>query len=179
MTFTVEPAEAHAVDRVGFTTTEGTIATVGVEYRDAQGTWHPTTAQDVAPAATGAPTSVEFEPVWASAVRLTFATPGSYLKIPALGVGARTTAVEPVVAARCVGRDKAQLVTTVRNLGDRTADIEVRTPFGTRVVRDVEPGRTGEAVVSTRAAALDAGSVTVAKRGESGLTAGYPTAACG
>ncbi|WP_157236747.1 glycoside hydrolase family 43 protein [Promicromonospora sukumoe] len=179
VTFTVEPAEARAVDRVGFTTTEGTIATVGVEYRDAQGTWHPTTAQDVAPAATGAPTSVEFEPVWASAVRLTFATPGSYVKIPTLGVGARSAAVVPEVAARCVGRDKAQLVTTVRNLGDRRADIEIRTPFGTRVVRDVAPGRTGQAVVSTRGSALEAGSVTVGKRGEAGLTAGYPAANCG
>ncbi|MEV0890220.1 glycoside hydrolase family 43 protein [Promicromonospora sp. NPDC050262] len=178
VTLTVEPAEPRAVDRVGFTTTEGTIAHVGVEYRDAAGAWHPTTAQDVVPGATGTPVSVEFEPVWASAVRLTFATPDSYLKIPALGVGARTTAVVPGVAARCVGPDKAQLVTTVRNTGDKRADVEIRTPFGTRVVRDVAPGRTGSAVVSTKSTALEAGSVTVAKRGEPGLTAGYPAADC-
>lgn len=179
VTFTVEPAAAHAVDRVGFTTIEGTVATVGVEYRDAAGTWHPTTAQGVVPGATGTPVSVEFEPVWASAVRLTFATPGSYLKIPALGVGARTTAVVPEVATRCVGPGKAQLVTTVRNLGDREADVEIRTPFGTRVVRDVAPGRAGQAVVSTRGSALDAGSVTVAQRGAGALTAGYPSTTCG
>ncbi|GAA2223369.1 hypothetical protein GCM10010413_15650 [Promicromonospora sukumoe] len=178
VTFTVEPAQPGAVDRVGFTSTEGTIARVGVEYRDAAGIWHATTAQDVVPSAAGVPTSVAFEPVWASAVRLTFATPGSYLKIPALGVGARSTAVEPSVAARCVGRDKAQLVTTVRNTSERRASFEIRTPYGDRVVRDVAPGRTGQAVVSTRFTALDAGAVTVTKRGEPGLTAGYAATDC-
>ncbi|MFI8523113.1 glycoside hydrolase family 43 protein [Promicromonospora sukumoe] len=178
VTFTVEPTQPRAVDRVGFTSTEGTIARVGVEYRDAAGTWHATSAQDVVPSAAGVPTSVAFEPVWGSAVRLTFATPGSYLKIPALGVGARTTSVEPAVAARCVGRDKAQLVTTVRNTSDRRASFEIRTPYGDRVVRDVAPGRTGQAVVSTRFTALDAGSVTVTKRGEPGLTAGYAATDC-
>ena len=72
---------------------------------------------------------------------------GSYLKIPALGVGARPT--------------------------HRAA-----TSGTTAVVRDVAPGRTGSAVVSTKSTALEAGSVTVAKRGEPGLTAGYPAADC-
>jgi len=179
VTFTVEPAAAHVVDQVAFTNIEGTIARFGVEYRDAAGAWHATTAQAVAPAANGTRTAVALEPVWASAVRLTFATPGSYLKIPELTVDAPATRVEPVVSARCVGQGRAQLVTTVRNATDRTADVEVGTAFGSRTVRDVAPGGSGSAAVSTRERGVPAGTVTVAIDGEPAVAVGYAARDCG
>lgn len=178
-TFTVEPAGPRVVDQVGFTNVEGTITGVGVEYRDEQGAWHPTTAQDVAPAANGSTTSIAFDPVRASALRLTFATPGSYLKIPVLAVGTAEVTVEPAVATRCVGNDRLQVVTTVRNTADAPADVAVDTPFGSRVVRDVAAGGSGEAVADARAAGVPAGNVTVAAGGGPGVAVGYPAADCG
>ncbi|MFI2295884.1 family 43 glycosylhydrolase [Isoptericola sp. NPDC019571] len=179
VTFTVEPAAAHVVDQVAFTNIEGTIARFGVEYRDADGAWHATTAQDVAPGANGTRTAVALDPVWASAVRITFATPGSYLKIPELTVDAPPTAVEPSVAARCVGQGRVQLVTTVRNATDRAGDVEIRTAVGDRTVRGVAPGASGSAVVSTRGRALDAGTATVAMGDGPAVAVGYAARTCG
>ncbi|SKC60711.1 glycoside hydrolase family 43 protein [Krasilnikoviella flava] len=178
VTFTVEPSEARVVDQVAFTNIEGTIARFGVEYRDADGTWHATTAQDVAPGANGTRTAVAFEPVWAAAVRLTFATPGSYLKIPELTVDAPPTTVEPAVSVRCVGTGRAQLVTTVRNATDRAGDVDVRTERGSRTVRELAPGGSGSAVVSTREAALAAGSATVTLGGGDAVAVGYAGRDC-
>ncbi|MBO0979662.1 family 43 glycosylhydrolase [Microbacterium sp. SD291] len=175
-TFTVEPAAARIVDRVGFTNTEGSLTGVGVEYRDAQGTWHATTAQDVAPSANGKPTSLTFDPVLASAVRLTFATPGSYLKIPVLAVGAKSSDIVPAVATRCIS-GKVQLVSTVQNSGDATTDVDVETPLGRRVIEAVASGAEGQAVAASKKASLDAGEITVSAGGES-VTAGYAAATC-
>ncbi|GAB6937459.1 glycoside hydrolase family 43 protein [Isoptericola variabilis] len=178
VTFTVEPAVPHVVDQVAFTNIEGTIARFGVEYRDADGTWHPTTAQDVAPGANGTRTAVALDPVWATAVRLTFATPGSYLKIPELTVDAPPTTVEPAVTTRCVGQGRVQLVVSARNATDRTGDVRVRTALGDRTVRGVAPGATGEAVVSTRDGALGAGGVAVALGDGPAVVAGYAARTC-
>lgn len=176
-TFTVEPAAARIVGSVGFTNSEGTIAAVGVEYRDAQGAWHATSAQNVVPSANGAPTSIPFDAVVASAVRLTFATPGSFLKIPVLAVGARSSEFVPAVSTRCVA-GKVQLVSTVHNTGAGAVDAVVETPFGRRVVEGVGAGEKGSAVAATRKASIAAGDVAVSV-GEAAVTAGYPAANCG
>ncbi|PWD51366.1 hypothetical protein C8046_12535 [Serinibacter arcticus] len=96
VTFTIEAAQAHLLDRVSFTNIEGTIASVGVEYRDVDGTWTPTSAQDVAPAANSTVTTIGFDDVTATGLRLTFATPGSYLKITEIQVPEKVVA--PVVS---------------------------------------------------------------------------------
>ncbi|GAT74116.1 hypothetical protein MHM582_2617 [Microbacterium sp. HM58-2] len=175
-TFTIEPAEARIVDRLGFTNIEGSITGVSVEYRDAQGSWHATTARNAAPSANGKPTSIAFDAVLASAVRLTFTTPGSYLKIPVLAVGATSSDVVPAVTTRCVS-GKVQLVSIVRNDGDAVTDVVVETPLGRRVIDDVAPGAEGQAVAATKKASVDAGEIT-ATAGGSSVTAGYPAAAC-
>ena len=176
-TFTVQPKTATVVDRVGFTNIEGTIRDVSVEYRDAQGTWHPTSAQHVAPSGNGRPTQLAFDPVLASAVRLAFSTPGSYLKIPTLAVGARDAGFLPAVATRCVAGD-VQLVLTVRNDRDAAADATVRTPFGRRVIEAVAPGATGQAVVALHQRSVAAGEVVASSGGES-VTTGHPAVSCG
>ena len=81
VTFTIAATQPYLLDKVTFTNAEGTIASVGVEYRDADGNWTPTSAQGVAPAANNSVTTIGFDAVTATGLRLTFATPGSYLKI--------------------------------------------------------------------------------------------------
>jgi hypothetical protein len=87
--FTLETSGTHRVDSLSFTNTEGSIKSVSVEYRDAEGQWRPTTAQGNAPAANNSPTTIPFDLVNATGLRLTFATPGSYLKIPEITVPER------------------------------------------------------------------------------------------
>jgi hypothetical protein len=176
-TFTVEPAQAHVVDRIGFTNIEGTIAGVGVEYRDDKGAWHATGAQNVVPSANGKPTSIAFTPVLASAVRITFATPGSYLKIPVLAVGEAASDVAAAISTRCVA-GKVQLVTNVHNLGADATDAGVATPYGTREISSIAPDGSRSATAATRSAAISAGEVTVTARDQT-LTVGYPAATCG
>ncbi|MEG3615416.1 glycoside hydrolase family 43 protein [Isoptericola haloaureus] len=89
VTFTVDAGSPFGADEIVFTNTEGTLADVSVDHRAADGTWQPTTAQDVAPAANGAVTTVGFDAVTTDALRLTFSTPGSYLKISELSVPAQ------------------------------------------------------------------------------------------
>ncbi|GAA4783582.1 discoidin domain-containing protein [Microbacterium gilvum] len=175
-TFTVEPAEAHVVDRVGFTNIEGTIASVGVEYRDAEGTWHATTAQAVAAGANGRPTAISFEPVLASAVRITFATPGSYLKIPVLGVGGATADVVPTVSTRCAGH-KVQVMTTVRNAGDDATTVRVETLYGVKTL-PVAAGGSASAAFPVKATSAPEGELTATADGAS-VTTGYAARTCG
>ncbi|WP_225997417.1 discoidin domain-containing protein [Myceligenerans pegani] len=176
VSFTVEPTDDHVVDRIGFTNIEGTITALTVEYRDDAGTWHPTTAQDVAPSANGVPTSIAFDPVVASAVRITFRTPGSYLKLPALAVGTAVSELEPGASARCVGR-KAWLVVKVRNAGDERARVVVDTEYGTKTLRHVRPGRTAWAPLRTRETAIPAGEAVVTSADRQ-VTVGYPATTC-
>ncbi|HMR50789.1 MAG TPA: glycoside hydrolase family 43 protein [Arachnia sp.] len=82
VTMTLTAPRNYAIDHVSFTNVEGVIASVGVEYRDpATGSWLPTTATAATPAANNSLTTVAFDEVEATGLRLTFATPGSYLKI--------------------------------------------------------------------------------------------------
>ncbi|UFU02900.1 discoidin domain-containing protein [Ruania suaedae] len=81
-TFTSEFARPLLVGEVGLTNVEGAPSGVTVEYRDAvTGEWSATSAATVAPAENGEQTSIEFEPVTATGIRLVIDTPGSYLKI--------------------------------------------------------------------------------------------------
>lgn len=177
VTFTVEPVQAHVVDRIGFTNIEGAIAGVSVEYRDAQGTWHPTGAKDVLPSANGKPTSISFAPVLASAVRLSFATPGSYLKIPAIGVGEAHSTLSASITTRCVA-GKLQLVTAVRNGGADAVAVSVDTAYGDRQTAAIAPGGTASVSFSTRKTGIATGEVALAA-GDEHVTVGYPAATCG
>lgn len=85
VTFTLQSVDPHVLDQVRFTTTEGAIVGIHVAYRDPDGAWQNTDA--VVPAiVAGAPVQVSFPPVRTSALRMTFHTPASYLKIPELVV---------------------------------------------------------------------------------------------
>jgi chitodextrinase len=84
VTYTVAASTAYRVDQLSFTNIEGNLTGVSVDYRGTDGAWHPTSAQDVAPAANRTATTIGFDPVVATSLRLTFSTPGSYLKIPEL-----------------------------------------------------------------------------------------------
>ena len=86
-TFTVETREIHRLDRVTFTNIEGTIAGLSAEYRTPSGEWLPVVPTGDAPAVVnGTETTLSFTKVLATGLRLTFATPGSYLKIPEIVV---------------------------------------------------------------------------------------------
>ncbi|WP_231915960.1 family 43 glycosylhydrolase [Microbacterium karelineae] len=178
-TFTIEPAEAHTVDRVAFTNIEGTIESVSVDYRDASGDWHATTAQGVVASENGQLTMIPFDAAPASAVRLTFETPGSYLKIPvlALGGGGSEGSVTATAESRCVG-SRAHVVVTAANAGDQAVDLLVETAYGSRTLRDVAPGGASSVSFNTREAQIPAGETTVSSSDES-ASAGYSAASCG
>nr|WP_284328566.1 hypothetical protein [Demequina litorisediminis] len=80
--FTIQAATALRLDEVSFTASEGEIDSVSVVYQGTDGAWHGTTAQDAAVSPAGSASVVAFDPVVAIGLRITFATPGSYLKIP-------------------------------------------------------------------------------------------------
>ncbi|WP_405083964.1 family 43 glycosylhydrolase [Microbispora sp. NBC_01389] len=63
-------------------------------------------------------------------------------------------------SARCVGAS-AYLAVTAVNAGDVPATITLTTPYGTRTVADVAPGKLAYQSFSTRAAQVGAGTVTV------------------
>ncbi len=87
-TFTMETFEIHRLNEVRFTNLEGSIANVSLEYRDDRDNqWKPLPLTGGAPAVTnGVETTLSFQRVLATGLRLTFATPGSYLKIPEIFV---------------------------------------------------------------------------------------------
>jgi len=86
-TFTVETLELHRLSEVRFTNVEGSIAGVTAEYRTPAGEWKPVALTGDAPTVTnGTETTLTFRKVMATGLRLTFATPGSYLKIPEIVV---------------------------------------------------------------------------------------------
>lgn len=83
-TFTMETLEIHRLNEVRFTNLEGSIAGVSLEYRDDHDNqWKPLPLTGDAPTVTnGVETTLSFQKVLATGLRFTFATPGSYLKIP-------------------------------------------------------------------------------------------------
>jgi hypothetical protein len=101
-TFTVETREIHRVDEVRFTNIEGTIAGVTAEYRAPSGEWMPVERTGSAPTLTnGVETILSFRKILAAGLRLTFATPGSYLKIPEIVVpeAGGIAAITPMLSA--------------------------------------------------------------------------------
>lgn len=68
--------------------------------------------------------------------------------------------IETAVTSRCVA-GKVALVTSVTNGGAQAADVSVATPFGSRSVTGLEPGRTVSQAFSTRAVEITGGSVAV------------------
>ncbi|MGC0369098.1 OmpL47-type beta-barrel domain-containing protein [Microbacterium sp. SLBN-111] len=101
-TFTLETLEIHRVNEVHFTNIEGTIAGVSAEYRAPSGEWMPVELTGSAPTVTnGTETTLSFTKVLATGLRLTFATPGSYLKIPEIVVpeAGGIAAITPMLSA--------------------------------------------------------------------------------
>lgn len=161
-TFTLTTGSVHGIGGVEFTNIEGKVTGVSAEYRTADGTWTPVTLIGGAPAVVNnAKTTLRFEPVRATGLRLTFATPGSYLKIPEIVVP--EVVVPPkaavTVASRCIG-GRVTLVTTVRNAESMPVDVEVSSPWGRRTLTAMQPGQTASIAQSTRAASINAGTVT-------------------
>ncbi|MCB7137437.1 glycoside hydrolase family 43 protein [Cellulosimicrobium marinum] len=169
VTFTVQSAEAWSVDAVRLTNTEGTISGITVEHRDAEGTWWPTTASAVAPAPNGSMTTVPFDAVTTDAVRVTFDTPGSYLKISELSVAGSVPGEEPAdpelavaseAQVRCLA-GRAYVAVRATNEDDVPVAVTLSTPFGSRSVAQLAPGASAYQSFATRAAAADEVAVTV------------------
>ena len=186
--FTLATGTAYEVSSVAFTNTEGSPTTVSVAYRGIDGRWHDTTAKAVAIAANGTQTSADFTPVVATAVRLTFATPATYLKIPEIQVTGTLAAapaaaapVEASVATRCVA-GKVTVVASVTNTDAAPLAIGITSPFGSKSFATVAPGKTVSAAFSTRLAQTAAGSLEVTATG-SGAPAttrvAYAAKSCG
>ncbi|MDR1213955.1 MAG: glycoside hydrolase family 43 protein [Propionibacteriaceae bacterium] len=86
VTWSVVWVGSHQVGQVAFTNIEGTIAQVAVWYQSPDGLWAPTSASAAPVAANNSLTSLSFDPVVATGLRLVFDTPGSYLKITELAI---------------------------------------------------------------------------------------------
>ncbi|OLT53552.1 discoidin domain-containing protein [Cellulosimicrobium sp. CUA-896] len=166
VSFTVEAAQPWQLDAVRLTNTEGTITGITVEHRDADGAWAPTSATAVAPAANGTLTTVRFDAVTSDALRLTFDTPGSYLKISELTVAGTAPVAEPGLAVvaeaqvRCLA-GRAYVAVRATNDDDVPLDVTLTTPFGARTVAGVAPGANAYQAFATRTTAVDEAAVTV------------------
>ncbi len=128
-TFTIETSEIHRLDHVAFTNTEGTIAGVSAEYRTPAGEWLPVVPTGDAPeVVNGTETTLSFTKVLATGLRLTFATPGSYLKIPEIVVPAAggIAAITPVLDAEPNAAGWFRAPVTVQLSHDGGADVVVQ-----------------------------------------------------
>ncbi|TQS18651.1 ThuA domain-containing protein [Microbispora sp. KK1-11] len=88
-------------------------------------------------------------------------------------------------ASRCIGTSAYVAVTAVNN-GDVPATIELTTPYGSKTVADVAPGKQAYQSFNTRAGHIDAGKATVkgtatigGKQVTSSYDAAYTAASCG
>lgn len=166
-TFTVAMTAEHRLNEVSFTNLEGTITSVSVEYRDGAGQWKPTSAP-AAGVTNGARTAIRFDTVVGTGLRLTFATPGSYLKIPEISVPEAPAVVAPEVSVqattRCVA-GKVALTVTVTNDSPFPVNLATSTSFGSKAVAALQPGKSTSTAFSTRAAAVAAGETTVVATG--------------
>ncbi|WP_211591460.1 OmpL47-type beta-barrel domain-containing protein [Microbispora sp. H10836] len=95
------------------------------------------------------------------------------------------TPLTVTAASRCIGTS-AYLAVTAVNDGDVPATIELNTPFGTKTVADVAPGKQAYQSFNTRAKQIDAGKVTVTgtsfidgKKVTSSYEADYNAISCG
>ncbi|MFH8252278.1 glycoside hydrolase family 43 protein [Microbacterium sp. B2969] len=188
VTFTLLPGTAYEVSSVAFTNGEGSPKTVGVRYRGVDGVWRDTSATAAPIAAAGTQTTVGFTPVVATAVRLTFATPSTYLKIPEISVMGTLAAAPPAlpvveasVEQRCAA-GKVVLVTSVTNTDDTVLAVDVSSPFGAKSFTAVQPGKTVSVASTTKQAQVAAGSIQVTAADGSGTSTSqvaYPAKSCG
>ena len=186
VTFTVTAATAYDVDEVAFTNIEGSPQSVSVSYLGTDGLWHETTAQDAALAANGTQTTVGFDRVSAVAVRLTFATPGTYVKISELAIPATLSAapsaeIEASVTTRCVA-GRVVVVASVKNGAGEPVTVTVRSTFGSKTVANLPQGKTASTAFATRQTQVDSGTVEVtASAGDatSTRTVAFSAAGCG
>lgn len=162
-TFTLETSATHRLDKVQFTNIEGSVTGVSAEYRTTSNEWKPVTLTGAAPTVTnGRETTLAFTQVAATGLRLTFATPGSYLKIPEIVVpeGVAAPKATTTVTSRCIA-GKVTLLITVRNEETTPATVEVASQWGRKTLTAMAPGSTTSIAQSTRAASIVAGAVTV------------------
>lgn len=178
-TFTLTTPTAHQMNEVSFITLEGTITGVTADYRDASGQWMPTGAASVTPV-TGARATVSFDTVLSTGLRLTFTTPGSYLKIPEIIVpeAAAPAAVSPEISVkastRCVAGKVVMTVTTT-NESAFAIDLATATPAGSKSVAGLQPGKSSSSAFSVRAATVPAGEASVVATGTVGGVTGSTT----
>ncbi|SDT24877.1 Ig-like domain-containing protein [Actinoplanes derwentensis] len=92
-------------------------------------------------------------------------------------VGAGESDVEVQAKSQCTA-GKVYVAITVRNTGDSPLNIELITPYGTRTVLNVAPGKSAYQAFNSRLAILPAGSATV-RVGDSTSDAPYPALSCG
>jgi len=179
VTFTVTATDPHVLDRVRFTTVEGAISGVDVAYLDGE-LWRD--AQPSVPEiSAGTPVEIGFAPVRTRAVRLTFHTPSSYLKIPELMVPEAVVAPTSIdvtlpEAALRVGEAVTASAAVLPLLAPQdvmweSSDTAVATVDASGVVTALAPGA---AVISARSASAPevvgatAVTVTAAPGGGSG-----------
>ena len=168
--FSVRAGTPYDVSQVTFTNTEGSPSGVSVDYRDTTGQWHTTAVQNAPVAAHGTPTVLNFDKVSALEVRLTFTTPGTFVKISEITIPALLSPVPEVpvegpttsttVTPRCLA-GKVYLYTSVQNTDDEAVALTVTTPLGVKSYPAVEPGRSVTFATNSRLAALPGGTVTV------------------
>jgi hypothetical protein len=84
--------------------------------------------------------------------------------------------VEVEARTQCVG-GTAYVLVQARNAGDRTRTIELVTPYGSKTVANVAPGRVAYQAFTSRAAAVPAGTATVKVAGAE-LVASYGAITC-
>jgi hypothetical protein len=128
-TFSVETREIHRLDHVSFTNIEGTVTGVSAEYRAPSGEWLPVELTGAAPTVTnGTETTLSFTKVLATGLRLTFATPGSYLKIPEIVVpeAGGIAAITPMFGAEPNGAGWFRAPVSVQLSHDGGSDVVVQ-----------------------------------------------------
>jgi len=91
--------------------------------------------------------------------------------------GESAPGVEVAAVGRCVV-GKVQLAVSVRNVTDEPIDATIETPYGTREVTGVQPGKQVSKAFATRAASIDGAEATVTTPGGS-AAAQYAAVDCG
>jgi hypothetical protein len=97
-----------------------------------------------------------------------------------VGAGGPSSGVQVQAKAQCVG-GKAYVAVNAANAGDRTVDIELSTPYGSKKVTGVAPGKTAYQQFNSRTALVPAGTATVTVTSGSDravLPAPYSAASC-
>lgn len=91
-------------------------------------------------------------------------------------------AVTATATTRCVA-GKVTLVAKAVNGDDEALTIELKTPYGTKKIENVQPGKAVSQAFTTRAAGIPAGTVEVTAKAADGASttveADYATASCG